>query len=71
MLKVQRAGVIDPCQVVCIKSVHLLYFPFNNYLEIKNEHRLRKNIIFIMLTDIETAIEDAPLDMWGGGAGGL
>ena len=40
-------------------SLLLLYFPVNKYLDIKNEHRLRrptgeftKNILFIRLTDI-------------------
>ena len=37
------------------KSVLLLYFPVNKYLDIKNEHRLRtgeftKHILFIRLT---------------------
>ena len=40
------------------KSVLLLYFSVNKYLDIKNEHRLRtgeftKNIIFLRLTDID------------------
>ena len=40
-------------------SLLLLYFPVNKYLDIQNEHRLRrptgeftKNILFIRLTDI-------------------
>ena len=40
------------------KSVHLLYFPVNKYLAIKNEHIPRtgeftKNILFHRLTDID------------------